>query len=66
MERRIGVVGLGKMGRNIAAQLLGKGYQVVVQNRSPGPVEELGALGAEKAPSWRSSSGCSSPPAWCG
>lgn len=47
---RIGFSGLGRMGSNMAARLLEKGHQVVVLNRSPGPVEEavkLGALAAE-------------------
>lgn len=45
--KRVGVVGVGAMGRHMAAQLLQKGYTVTVcphVNRAP--VEELAALGA--------------------
>ncbi len=50
VEKIIGIFGLGKMGGNIARQLIGKGYTVVVYNRSKGPVDELvkeGASGAD-------------------
>ncbi len=46
MSREIGVVGLGKMGKNIALRLVKKGYRTVVYNRSGGPVEELVGSGA--------------------
>lgn len=42
----IGVIGLGKMGKNIAIQLLNKNYKVFAQNRSAGPLEEVVAKGA--------------------
>jgi 2-hydroxy-3-oxopropionate reductase len=42
-------VGLGIMGRPMAHNLLRAGYPLVVQNRSPGPVAELVAAGAEAA-----------------
>jgi 2-hydroxy-3-oxopropionate reductase len=42
-------VGLGIMGRPMAHNLLRAGYPLVVQNRSPGPVAELAAAGAEPA-----------------
>jgi 3-hydroxyisobutyrate dehydrogenase-like beta-hydroxyacid dehydrogenase len=45
----IGFVGLGKMGRAIAARLLAAGHHVRVWNRSPEPVKELVAKGAEAA-----------------
>ncbi|NKF24560.1 NAD(P)-dependent oxidoreductase [Solimonas marina] len=45
----IGFIGLGGMGRGIAANLLRAGHRVQVWNRSPGPVDELVALGAERA-----------------
>ncbi|WP_028009268.1 NAD(P)-dependent oxidoreductase [Solimonas flava] len=45
----IGFVGLGGMGRGIAANLLKAGHRVVVWNRSQTPVRELVALGAEAA-----------------
>lgn len=46
----VAVVGLGAMGRAMAARLLATGHQVVVWNRSPGPVEDLVAEGAVAAP----------------
>ena len=51
--KNVGIVGLGKMGKNIALQMLGKGYGVIAYNRSPGPLEEVGANGAKKAGSLR-------------
>lgn len=42
----IGIVGLGKMGANMARRLLAGGHRVVVGNRSPEPVAELAAEGA--------------------
>lgn len=41
-----GVIGLGRMGANMSRRLLRGGHEVVVSNRSPGPVEELKAEGA--------------------
>lgn len=46
MEKKIGLVGLGKMGKNIAINLLSKGYSLVVYNRSDGPAMELSSKGA--------------------
>lgn len=40
---RVAVLGLGAMGRRMAARLLAAGHDVVVWNRSPGPAEELAA-----------------------
>jgi 6-phosphogluconate dehydrogenase len=43
------MIGLGRMGGNMARRLLRGGHEVVVSNRSPGPIEELvreGAVGA--------------------
>ncbi len=51
MEKEIGVIGLGKMGKNIAIQLTKKEYDVVVWNRSKEPVKELVGHGAKEAPS---------------
>jgi 3-hydroxyisobutyrate dehydrogenase-like beta-hydroxyacid dehydrogenase len=45
----IGFIGLGAMGRNMAANLLRSGEPMVVWNRSPKPVEELVAKGARRA-----------------
>jgi 6-phosphogluconate dehydrogenase len=50
-ERSIGIIGLGKMGSNIAKQLIGKGYNITVYNRSKEPVKELVAIGATGADS---------------
>jgi hypothetical protein len=38
---QIGMVGLGRMGANMARRLLKRGRHVVVFDRSPKPVEEL-------------------------
>ena len=46
-----GIIGLGRMGANMARRLLRGGHDVVVANRSPEPVERLTAEGAEGAPS---------------
>jgi 6-phosphogluconate dehydrogenase len=45
----LAVVGLGKMGLNMALRLLRGGHRVVVYNRSDGPVETAEAEGAEAA-----------------
>ncbi len=47
--REIGIIGLGKMGRNIAQQMLSKGYSVTAYNRSPGPLDEIVSKGAKRA-----------------
>lgn len=46
----IGIVGLGRMGANMARRLLRADHRVVVANRSPGPIGELEQEGA--APAW--------------
>lgn len=46
---KIGIVGLGRMGANIARRLLGDKHEVVVYNRTPDKTRELateGAIGA--------------------
>jgi 6-phosphogluconate dehydrogenase len=46
---QLGMLGLGRMGANMARRLLRAGHECVVYNRSPGPVEALekeGAIGA--------------------
>jgi 6-phosphogluconate dehydrogenase len=43
---RIGIVGLGRMGANIARRLMRAGHECVVYNRSPEPVQALAAEGA--------------------
>src|SRR5690242_14156149 len=42
----IGMIGLGRMGGNMASRLLQKGHRVIVFNRSPGPVKEKESEGA--------------------
>jgi 2-hydroxy-3-oxopropionate reductase len=51
MPETIGFIGLGLMGKPMAANLLKAGYPVVVHSRSQGPVEELVAQGARKGTS---------------
>jgi 3-hydroxyisobutyrate dehydrogenase-like beta-hydroxyacid dehydrogenase len=50
---KIGFIGLGAMGKGMAACLLRGGHQVTVWNRSPGPAREMQALGAQVAESPR-------------
>lgn len=45
--RKIGIIGLGKMGGNLAAQLAGKGWQVVGYNRSLKGREKLRTAGVD-------------------
>jgi 3-hydroxyisobutyrate dehydrogenase-like beta-hydroxyacid dehydrogenase len=45
----IGFIGLGKMGQAIAGHLISTGHKVRVWNRSPEPVKEMVAKGAEAA-----------------
>jgi 2-hydroxy-3-oxopropionate reductase len=49
MEERIGFIGLGVMGKPMAHNLRAAGVDLVVHSRSPGPVDELVAEGAERA-----------------
>jgi 2-hydroxy-3-oxopropionate reductase len=51
MAERIGFIGLGIMGKPMAANLRRAGYALVVHSRSRGPVEELVAAGASEAAS---------------
>jgi 2-hydroxy-3-oxopropionate reductase len=50
---KIGVIGLGLMGKPMALNLIKAGYSLVVKSRSPGPVEELVQAGAKEAGSAR-------------
>ena len=43
---QLGMIGLGRMGANMARRLLRSGHQVVVLDRDPGPGEELRKDGA--------------------
>lgn len=45
----IGFIGLGKMGKAIAGRLISAGHKVRLWNRSPEPVKELVAKGAQAA-----------------
>jgi len=45
----VGFIGLGVMGRSMAANLLRAGHRVTVYNRTPGPAAALGELGAAVA-----------------
>jgi 3-hydroxyisobutyrate dehydrogenase-like beta-hydroxyacid dehydrogenase len=45
----IGFIGLGQMGRAIVGHLISAGHKVVVWNRSPEPVAQMVAKGAEAA-----------------
>jgi 3-hydroxyisobutyrate dehydrogenase-like beta-hydroxyacid dehydrogenase len=47
----VGVIGLGAMARPIARNLLAAGLDVIVWNRSPGPIKELTEAGARAASS---------------
>ena len=44
-----GMIGLGRMGANMARRLMRGGHEVVVTNRSPEPIEQLTAEGASGA-----------------
>jgi len=46
---KIGFIGLGQMGKAIAGRLVGAGHTVRVWNRSPEPVKQLVAQGAQAA-----------------
>jgi 6-phosphogluconate dehydrogenase len=43
---QLGIIGLGRMGANMARRLMRGGHELVVSNRSPEPVKELEAEGA--------------------
>jgi len=49
----VAMIGLGAMGRRMAARLLAAGHEVTVWNRSEGPARELADLGAKVAGSPR-------------
>jgi 3-hydroxyisobutyrate dehydrogenase-like beta-hydroxyacid dehydrogenase len=46
---QVSFAGLGNMGRGMVRRLLAEGHRVTVWNRSPAAVDELVALGAERA-----------------
>jgi 2-hydroxy-3-oxopropionate reductase len=49
VSERVGFVGLGLMGRPMARNLLGAGFELTVHSRSAPPVDELVAAGAARA-----------------
>ncbi len=53
MAEKVGFVGLGIMGKPMARNLMKAGYELTVNNRSRGPVDELAAEGARAASSPR-------------
>ncbi len=48
---KIGVIGLGRMGRGIAGRVLGAGHDLAVHNRTPGKDADLVAAGARSVAS---------------
>src|SRR4051812_46972015 len=48
---QVSVAGLGNMGRGMVRRLLSEGHEVTVWNRSPTVVDDLIALGAQRADS---------------
>ncbi len=52
-QPRIGFIGLGRMGRPMAKNLLRAGFPLIAHSRSPGPVEDLVTQGARAARSAR-------------
>src|SRR5271163_4703938 len=46
---QIGMIGLGRMGANLARRLMRDGHRCIVYNRSPTAVKELEAEGADGA-----------------
>jgi 6-phosphogluconate dehydrogenase len=46
---KIGIIGLGKMGAQIAQRLMQNGHEVIGYNRSPEPIEELSQIGLTPA-----------------
>jgi 3-hydroxyisobutyrate dehydrogenase-like beta-hydroxyacid dehydrogenase len=48
---KIGVIGLGRMGRGIAGRVLGAGHDLAVYNRTPGKDADLVAAGARSVAS---------------
>jgi len=51
--KRLGYIGLGRMGKPMAINLLKAGYPLIVHNRSQGKVQALVSLGAQAATSPR-------------
>jgi 6-phosphogluconate dehydrogenase len=51
VERTVGFLGLGKMGKNIVLNMLRNRYNVIAFNRSPAPLQEVATAGAVAASS---------------
>ena len=51
MQDTVGFIGVGLMGKPMAANLLKRGFRLIVHSRSPAPVDELVAAGAARAES---------------
>jgi 2-hydroxy-3-oxopropionate reductase len=49
VSETVGFIGLGLMGKPMAMNLLRRGFRLVVNSRSPAPVDALVAAGAERA-----------------
>ena len=48
---KVGFIGLGRMGREMAKQILGGGHELIVYNRTPGKASDLAKAGAQVASS---------------
>ena len=48
-NKKIGYIGLGKMGKNMVLRLLEQGWEIVAYNRSPESVKEMEGEGAQGA-----------------
>ncbi|HSB34224.1 MAG TPA: decarboxylating 6-phosphogluconate dehydrogenase [Nitrospirota bacterium] len=59
---KLGYIGLGKMGYNMAELLLEKGHRIVAYNRSAEPVKKIAERGAQPADSIRSLAAALEPP----
>lgn len=59
---KLGYIGLGKMGYNMAERLLEKGHQLVVFNRSEEPVKKISKQGAQPGASLQSLVTALAPP----
>jgi len=46
---KVGFIGLGRMGRGMASNLCGKGFELVVYDINPKPMLALEKLGARRA-----------------
>ena len=63
---QIGIIGLGKMGGNMARRLAAAGHRVAVHDLDPARIEELRRAGADGAGSHAGAGGRSWPRGgWC-